>query len=129
MKHMPAHIHWQPIPQTYMSAAGTPDTYVDYRSDLWVEWKFLPGEDRLPATITERHLPTPKQREWLNRRYLAGRNALVVVGIKLKNRAHGILLDAPEQWSQPIERAVYEPKIIPASQIAQFIAGLVSRER
>lgn len=58
--------------------SGTPDVYYSgSRSDLWVEYKFLP---RIP--VTKRIYPdlSPQQEIWLRRRHDEGRQIRVIVG-------------------------------------------------
>lgn len=104
-----------------MTTGGTPDYYYDYELDLWVEYKALSPNESLPARIPERALPTALQRLWLDRRYAAGGNALVAVGLKVKGRVHGFLLETPEQWSTRWPREWYSQRIYPAAQLAGLI--------
>lgn len=108
------------------STAGTPDSYYDYKRDLWVEWKSLPGEDYFPRELKGKWMPTVKQCEWLNRRYKAGGNVIVIVGFKIKGRVHGVVLDTPKLWSNPLPEAIYRERMKSAQQLAEYIEGRVS---
>lgn len=123
---LPKKIHRQPIPQTMQSASGTPDTYIDFNKDLWIEWKSLPGEDYFPLNISGKYLPTEKQNEWLTRRYESGKNAIVIVGFKIKNRAHGVILDSPKMWSNPVPEAKYRELMMSAADLAIYIEARVT---
>lgn len=109
-----------------MGTAGTPDSYYDFNRDLWVEWKMLKGEDRLPAVIPQDKMPTELQRLWLERRWNAGRNAVCIIGVKLRNRAYGFILESPEQWREPPSREWFEPRLRNAKQLAEYIIERVS---
>lgn len=124
--HLPKVVHRQPIPADAYGQGGTPDSYLDFQRDLWVEWKMVGGEDRLPAFLKDKMLPTALQQRWLNRRYTVGKNALVVVGFKLRGRAHGVLLTTPEEWCNPVPRETYEPRLQPAKAIAAYLLERVS---
>lgn len=122
---LPDKVYSQPMLAGGYGVAGTPDTYFDAKRDLWVEWKCLPREDYLPPVIQGKYLPTGNQRRWMARRFKAGGNVLCVIGLKLENRAHGIILTKPEQWSNPLPREVYEPMIVLAKDVAAYIASRV----
>lgn len=125
LSHLPKAVHCQPMIAGMTGVSGTPDTYIDYKRDLWVEWKVLPNEDRLPELIPARSLPTELQHEWLHRRYTAGKNALVIVGVKLRSRAWGFVLDSPSMWSR-LPRDRYEPLLRPAPELAAYLLEKVS---
>lgn len=123
---LPRHIHRQPMLAGMMGTAGTPDTYFDYITDLWCEWKVLPADDKLPAVVPAKSLPTVAQRDWLDRRWNAGRNAIVIVGVKLRGRAHGFVLDSPPAWSTAPLRDHYEQNLCSAADLAKYIEERVS---
>lgn len=111
-----------------MGTAGTPDTYLDgIAGDGWVEWKVLPNSDRLPATVPKASMPTELQKLWLDRRFQRGGNALVIVGVKLRNRAHGFVLSAPHEWATPPSREWYEPRLQTAAQLAKYLEHRFNR--
>lgn len=124
---VPAWVHRQPNPATFMGMSGTPDHYFDFHSDLWVEWKIFSTDDHLPAFINPTKLLSPAQTRWLNRRWDAGRNAVVVAGVKLRARAHGVVLASPDEWSTPLPREKYEPLLAPSADLAKYITERVSR--
>lgn len=123
LNHVPKKVHAQPWPAGAPGAfPGTPDHYFDWKRDLWVEWKVLNREDHLPASIPESALPTEKQNSWLTRRYENGGNAVVIVGIKLRSRMHGFVLETPSEWGLPGPlRAWYEPRLRSAAELAAYI--------
>lgn len=118
-------IHRQPMLAGAMGCSGTPDTYVDYKDDLWIEWKVLRRDDHLPLVIPKESMPTELQKLWLNRRYAAGKNAIVLVGVKLRGRAYGFVLDSPEAWSSSPRKDQYESSVCSASELAAYIARRV----
>jgi len=119
-------VHRQPMVATFMGCAGTPDTYFDFASDLWVEWKCLDRDDHLPSTIPETKMPNPRQRAWLTRRFNAGGNACCIVGLKLRGRAFGFVLETPAEWSSPPSLAWYQPRLRTAAELAAYILKRVS---
>ena len=124
---LPASIHRQPMLAGMMGTAGTPDTYLDGpERDLWVEWKILPKEDHIPKRVPEKSMPTAIQRDWLDRRFARGGNALVIIGVKLCGRAHGVVLDTPQLWSSPPDRAWFEAHVRPAASIALYLTQRTS---
>lgn len=124
---MPAHVHAQPNPATFMSTAGTPDHYFDYHSDLWVEWKVFGSPTKLPPTVDATKLLSGPQTRWLNRRWSNGRNAVVIAGIKIRARAYGLVLADPVDWSRPISREEYEPMLRPSADLAAYITDRVTK--
>lgn len=123
---LPAKVHRQPMLAGMMGTAGTPDTYLDFNRDLWIEWKCLSRDDHLPARIPTNCMPTPLQVDWLDRRFKAGGNAVCIVGLKRSGRAFGFVLSSPAEWSVPPVRAFYEPRIVPAAALATYILERVS---
>lgn len=119
-------VHRQPILAGAYGTAGTPDTYLDYKTDLWVEWKVVAGEDYFPLTLKGKMLPTALQCAWLNRRYARGGNALCIVGFKLRGKAHGVILDTPKLWTGPVSRETYEPMLRSAVDLADYLKERVS---
>lgn len=117
-RHLPQEVHRQSMTLGAQSYAGTPDYYYDYQRDLWVEYKAFDRDDHFYSTLPERCLPTALQRQWLDRRYAAGGNAVVVVGLKLNGRAHGFFLEGPQEWSIRHPETFYRPRIMPVSEIA-----------
>lgn len=114
---MPTDVFRQGMTAVTTTAGGTPDYYYDLKHDLWVEYKALRQDDHFPRILPEDALPTPLQRQWLDRRFAAGGNAVVAVGLKLKGRVHGFLLENPEQWSTRHPLEWYQPKLLPVSQL------------
>lgn len=123
---LPSSIHRQPMLASGLGTAGTPDTYIDAKRDLWVEWKVVSGEDYFPRQLNNKYLPTALQDLWLSRRFENGGNAVVMVGFKLRGRAHGVILATPEEWRGPVSRETYEPMLLPAAKLAQYIEERVT---
>ena len=123
---LPRAIHRQPMLAGMMGTAGTPDTYIDHKRDLWVEWKVLPREDHLPEVVPAKSMPTDIQRQWLDRRFATGGNAIVIVGVKLRGRAHGFVLESPPEWSTPPLVEHYSKLLCTAADLAAYIQRRVS---
>jgi hypothetical protein len=128
-RHLPPSVFRQGMTMASMTTGGTPDYYYDFQLDLWVEYKALSSNDALPALIPEKALPTSLQRAWLDRRFANGGNVLVAVGLKVKGRVHGFLLETPEQWATRSPREWYEPKIVPVASLASSLLARLSAPR
>ena len=105
---------------------GIADVYYDgLKSDLWVEYKFirqLPKKLDLLRLTTSPYL-SALQNHFLQRRYLNGHRAWVIVGCA----KGGIILYAPSLWQNIIETAdfhLYSRKEL-ASEIIQTVMGKV----
>lgn len=103
---------------------GTPDHYFDCREDLWCEWKVI-RTAHIPARIPKDALPTEKQLAWMERRYAAGGNVICVVGLKLKTKAWGVILETPRLWREGLERGEFQRRLLTSAEIAQRIASRV----
>lgn len=109
-RHLDPTIYKQSLTGAAISGNGIPDHYYDGRSaDLWIEYKAL---NRLPRAPTISVAPrpnvkqqpkghlTPLQFRWLTRRWTAGENAFVILGI-VPNQVVIILgneLSLPIEW-------------------------------
>lgn len=125
---LPPSVHRQPMLAGMMGTAGTPDTYLDGKAgDGWVEWKVLPNPDRLPPVIPKASMPTELQKLWLGRRWERGQNALVIIGVKLRGRAHGFVLSSPNEWTTPPLREWYEPRLLSAKELANYLEDRFNR--
>lgn len=123
---LPPAVHHQSMTGASSVSNGTPDQYFDYDtshhdtmvvSDLWVEFKY--------ATLTRNGINvgkmlTPLQKRWLLRRFDAGSNACVIVGVRAAH-ACGVVLEHPEQWDTIVSREFVLQKQISAAQLAQYI--------
>jgi len=98
---LPSEVHCQSMTTAAMSYAGTPDRYLDYKRDLWVEFKYAKHVGRSGIAIGR--LLSPLQRRWLRRRFDAGGNACVVVGVP-SDRARGFVLESPEVWEAVVAK-------------------------
>lgn len=125
-RQLPSFVHRQSMTLGSMTTGGTPDYYYDHERDLWVEYKAFDRDDHFYSTIPEKFLPTALQRAWLDRRFAAGGNAVVVVGLKLNGRAHGFFLETPEEWSARHPAEWYRPKILDMRALS---SALLSRLR
>lgn len=125
---LPRRIHRQPMMANMMGCAGTPDTYLDYERDLWVEWKVLPVDGRMPAVLPTKATPTELQQRWLTRRWLRGGNACVIVGLKLRGRAYGFVLESPQEWSSasPLKLDRYTDSLRAAADLALYLEHRVT---
>lgn len=86
-----------------MTTNGTPDRYLDFRRDLWAEFKFHPA---LPIQLHMEKILSPLQSRWLNRRHAAGGNAVVVAGFIMDGKNVGVILNSPSLWNgAPLPRA------------------------
>ncbi len=127
-RQLPKQVHRQSMTLGSQSYAGTPDYYYDHELDLWVEYKAFRRDDHFYSTIPEEALPTALQRAWLDRRYAAGGNAVVVVGLKLNGRAHGFFLETPEQWSTRLPATCYRSLVMPVASIADAMLKRISKK-
>jgi len=101
-----------------MSYAGTPDRYIDYHRDLWVEFKYAKHVTRHGIDVGK--LLTPLQKRWLRRRWDAGRNACVIVGVP-SDRSRGFVLDTPDEWEATVNAARIAKCVVPAAELAAYV--------
>lgn len=125
-RHLPKEVHRQSMTLGSQSYGGTPDYYYDLQADLWVEYKAFDRDDHFYSTIPDKFLPTALQRAWLDRRFAAGGNAVVVVGLKLNGRAHGFFLETPQEWSTKLPAEIYKPRVMPVVKIAERLLSKIS---
>lgn len=123
---LPTGVHRQAMHASAMSYPGTPDTYLDWHHDLWIETKILPYNDRLPKSIPLRALPTEQQYRWLERRWKAGGNALCLVGFKIKTKWHGWILAHPDEWNFGLTKERLLDEYKPAVELAAYIERRIS---
>lgn len=121
---LPSDVHSQSMTMAATVCPGTPDRYYDLVRDLWVEFKVVNG--KLGKLLPQSALPTEKQCVWLNRRYAAGGNAVVLVGVMVRSRWHGIILDSPDLWTVRHPREFVEARLRPVSELADYLLSRIS---
>lgn len=124
---LPKDVHVQSMTLASLSTNGTPDRYLDYRRDLWVEFKMATthGRNGYNVGADDKGMLSAKQKEWLRRRWEAGSNAMVVVGVP-SDRARGFILSAPDEWESRVLPEVFIPRLMYAAQIAAHLLERVS---
>jgi hypothetical protein len=102
---------------------GTPDRYIDFKRDLWVEFKYAKTKGTDGYNVGE--MLSAQQKVWMRRRFEAGQNAIVVVGIPAP-RALGFVSVHPAEWEGTVPADVWRTRVIRASEIAAYILQRVS---
>lgn len=115
---LPSDIHCQSMTAASMTYAGTPDRYIDWHRDLWIEFKYVKRIGR--AGVNMGDMVSALQKRWLLRRFLAGGNACVVCGVP-SDRTRGFVLETPAEWSSIVPRETVIEKIKPAPELAAYI--------
>lgn len=119
-KYLPTDLHHEKMNNPYSS--GTPDDwYSGSRSDLWVEYKFLPRTPQR-AIVKPFELLSPLQRDWINKRYEEGRTVAVVVGCP----DGGIIL-RDQEWEWEYTPQMFRDRLVPRKAIAQWITQTTTR--
>lgn len=118
---LPREIHREKMANPYRG--GTADSwYSARRSDLWVEYKFLPQIPQRGSITAERLGLSRLQQKWLSGRYAEGRNVVVIVGVP----TGGVILrDAA--WETEIPAKEFSSRIVPAEAISAWIAQTTLR--
>lgn len=97
---------------------GTPDVWYDgNKSDLWVEYKFIPKAS--PVVIPNL---SALQTKWLNRAYDNGRNVAVIT---LMPGKLGGYLYRDKQWNLPMKREIFMSLLLSRQQLADWISDKV----
>jgi hypothetical protein len=115
-KRLAKEIHREKMNNPYRS--GTADVwYSGYKSDLWIEYKFLPT---LPKRInTEIVLDlTENQKLWLQNRHKEGRQVAVICGC----RAGGVVF-IDLDWEDPITVEAFLSRVVTRQELAQWICA------
>lgn len=99
---VPPHVHRQSMTGAALANNGTPDRYLDYELDLWVEFKWHPN---FPRFLRPAEMLSGLQHRWLKRRHKAGRNAVVVIGFPKDGKNVGVILDDPSYWERELPRS------------------------
>lgn len=123
LKKLPHQVHTQSMTMASLTTSGTPDQYIDLHSDLWVEFKWNSG---YPRVLDGSKMLSDLQKQWLLRRYTAGRNACVIVGFPHLNHNCGVILDTPVTWTTPFPRAQFTPMIKTIPELAAYLLNRVS---
>lgn len=118
MRLLPKDVHVQSMTTASTSYAGTPDRYIDYKHDLWVEFKYAQTTGRHGVAVEK--MLSPLQKRWLRRRYNAGHNACVIVGLP-SDRARGIVLEDPSEWECRVVPEWIIERIKTAPELANYI--------
>lgn len=126
-KYLPKSLHHEKMNNDFVS--GTPDDwYSGNKSDLWVEYKFLP---RVPQRASVFLVPDRDRRSgelsvlqelWLNERYVEGRTVAVVVGCP----DGGVIL-RDQEWMWEYTAQMFRDRLVPRKDIAQWIVQTTTR--
>ena len=122
------HAHLPPPSKLYRMknhnayTAGVADSWYSGQGpgsrDLWIEWKFI----KVPVRDDTLIVPnlSALQTDWLNERYVEGRNVWVGIGSK----DGGIFLHAME-WEQPFSAKEFRRTMFKRKELASMIASFV----
>lgn len=100
---------------------GTADWwYSAARSDLWIEYKFLPRLPQRGDMTPERYGLTELQLTWLRGRHEEGRNVAVIVGTP-----KGGVIMRDLEWEIPQSPAAFVQQIVDRKSLADWIAQQV----
>lgn len=94
--------------------SGTADVwYSGTLADLWIEFKYIP---KLPVAAMISPDCSPLQLEWLEGRYLEGRNVAVVLG-----SPEGSVIYRCMDWTVPITPAQFRERCLSKQELADWI--------
>lgn len=124
LRPLPANVHVQSMTMASLSQNGTPDRYIDLKRDLWVEFKYANTTGarkglNIGAMLSE------SQKIWLGRRYAAGGNAVVIVGVP-SDRTRGFVVETPDEWEGRVDTAYIVAHIKTAPELAAYILARVT---
>lgn len=120
---LPKDVHVQSMTMASLTTNGTPDRYLDYKVDLWAEFKMAKTHGKHGYNVGD--MLSGPQRIWLGRRYKAGGNCVVVVGVP-SDRARGFILTTPDEWNGIIQPEVFIPRLMYAAELAGRLLERVS---
>jgi hypothetical protein len=120
---LPKDVHVQSMTMASLTTNGTPDRYIDYKVDLWAEFKMARTHGRNGYNVGD--MLSGPQRLWLRRRFNAGGNCVVVVGVP-SDKARGFILTTPDEWDGIIQPAVFIPRLMYAGELAGRLLERVS---
>lgn len=124
---LPKDVHVQSMTMASLTTNGTPDRYLDYKRDLWVEFKMATsfGNKGYNVGADDKSMLSGPQKTWLRRRWETGYNAVVVVGVP-SDRARGFVLEEPSEWESRVMPELFIPRLMYAAQIAAYLLERVS---
>lgn len=120
---LPAAVHVQSMTMASLTTNGTPDRYLDYKTDFWVEFKYAKTFGNKGYDVGK--MLSGPQREWLRRRYKAGHNCCVVVGVP-SDKARGFILTKPSEWESRVMPDVFMPRLQDGARLAAALLEFVS---
>ncbi len=117
----PEWIHYEKMNNPYRS--GTADAWYSALSDLWVEFKYLPSQP-VRTIVQPLNLLTELQAQWLNDRWVEGRNVCVIIGcpdggIVLKDR----------HWNEVVSVDLFHSLFLSVVDLASWIRLQVTSSR
>jgi hypothetical protein len=124
LKLLPKDVHVQSMTGASMTMNGTPDRYIDWHHDLWVEFKYA-DTTGMRNGIAVHKMISALQHRWLKRRFDAGGNALVILGLP-SDRTRGVLLPTPELWCKQVTPEYIVRNIKTAPELAAHILERVT---
>lgn len=114
-KLLPKGLHREKMNNPYRS--GTADVwYSGNDDDLWVEYKFITKVPK-QAPIWMDKMLSPLQMDWLERRYLEGRNVVVILGSPDK----GYVFETPKMWQDCLLPDELRERGLTKQQVADYI--------
>lgn len=124
---LPKDVHIQSMTMASLTTNGTPDRYLDFKRDLWVEFKMANtfGNKGYNVGADDKSMLSAPQKRWLRRRYAAGKNCVVVVGVP-SDKARGFILYEPAMWESRVMPDEFMSRLMYASEIAARLLELIS---
>ncbi len=124
---LPGDVYQQGMAAGAFGSNGTPDRYFDYRKELWVEFKMATSHGSRGYNVGdgENSMLSGLQKAWLCRRWRAGRNACVIVGVP-SDHTRGFVLDTPNEWMGVVKPETFIPRLKYAPELAAYILSRVS---
>ena len=124
LRPLPKDVHVQSMTMAALTTNGTPDRYLDYKRDLWVEFKYADTSGARKG-LDVGHMLSGPQKRWLRRRYTAGGNAVVIVGVP-SDHARGFILETPELWEGRVDTEYIMKNLKRAPELAAYLLSRVS---
>ena len=117
----PEWIHYEKMNNPYRG--GTADAWYSALSDLWVEFKYLPSQP-VRTIVQPLKLLTELQVQWLNDRWVEGRNVCVIIGCP----DGGIVLE-DRSWNDVIPASLFQSLFLSVVDLASWIRLQVTSSR